>query len=94
MRKWAIPSACLLLLVAGALAASLPMPWAAAQAPKVWRVQSSWPPASPPHLSFLELAKKIEEVIMWQPALEGGPLEGTPQNDLRFAYIKYDKPQG
>jgi len=62
MRKWAIPSACLLLLVAGALAASLPMPWAAAQAPKVWRVQSSWPPASPPHLSFLELAKKIEEM--------------------------------
>lgn len=29
---------------------------------------------------------------MWQPGLEGGPLKGTPQNDLRFAYIKYDKP--
>jgi len=38
------------------------------------------------------LAAKIEEVIMWQPGLEGGPLEGTPQNDLRFAYVKYDKP--
>jgi 4a-hydroxytetrahydrobiopterin dehydratase len=40
------------------------------------------------------LARKIEEVIMWQPGLEGGALEGTPQTDLRFAYIKYDKPQG
>ncbi len=37
-----------------------------------------------------ELAKKIEEVIHWQPALEGGALEGTP-SDPRFAYIKYDK---
>ena len=37
------------------------------------------------------LAKKIEEVVGWQPGLEGGPLEGTPQDDLRFAYIKYDK---
>ena len=37
------------------------------------------------------LAKKIEEVVGWQPGLEGGPLEGTPQDDLRFSYIKYDK---
>lgn len=37
-----------------------------------------------------ELAKKIEEVIAWQPAKEGGALEGTP-SDQRFAYIKYDK---
>ena len=36
-----------------------------------------------------ELAKKIEEVIGWRPA-EGSALEGTPQNDQRFAYIKYD----
>nr|HIL77164.1 4a-hydroxytetrahydrobiopterin dehydratase [Rhodospirillales bacterium] len=36
-----------------------------------------------------ELAKKIEEVVMWQPAVEGGALEGTP-NDPRFKYIKYD----
>ncbi|WP_137391782.1 4a-hydroxytetrahydrobiopterin dehydratase [Rhodoligotrophos defluvii] len=36
------------------------------------------------------LAKKIEEVIQWQPGEEDGPLEGTPQKDLRFAYIKYD----
>jgi 4a-hydroxytetrahydrobiopterin dehydratase len=35
------------------------------------------------------LAKKIEEVIMWQPGKEGGPLEGTP-DDPRFKYIKYD----
>jgi 4a-hydroxytetrahydrobiopterin dehydratase len=36
------------------------------------------------------LAKKIEDVIMWQPGLEGGPLEGTPNEDQRFKYIKYD----
>jgi 4a-hydroxytetrahydrobiopterin dehydratase len=37
-----------------------------------------------------ELAKKIEEVIQWQPGKAGGALEGTPQKDQRFAYIKYD----
>jgi 4a-hydroxytetrahydrobiopterin dehydratase len=37
------------------------------------------------------LAKKIEEVVQWQPGSEGGPLEGTPGGDQRFAYIKYDK---
>ncbi|MGF7162009.1 4a-hydroxytetrahydrobiopterin dehydratase [Rhodoligotrophos appendicifer] len=36
------------------------------------------------------LARKIEEVIQWQPGEEEGPLEGTPQKDLRFAYLKYD----
>jgi len=36
-----------------------------------------------------ELAKKIEEVVQWQPAKEGGALEGTPQEE-RFAYLKYD----
>jgi Pterin-4a-carbinolamine dehydratase len=35
------------------------------------------------------LAKKIEEVIQWQPGKEDGPLEGTPE-DPRFKYIKYD----
>ena len=35
------------------------------------------------------LAKKIEEMIQWRPE-EGGALEGTPQKDLRFAYLKYD----
>ncbi len=34
------------------------------------------------------LAKKIEEVIMWQPEKESA-LEGTPE-DPRFKYIKYD----
>jgi 4a-hydroxytetrahydrobiopterin dehydratase len=29
-------------------------------------------------------------VISWQPALEGGALEGTPNEDARFKYIKYD----
>ena len=39
----------------------------------------------------LALAKKIEEVVQWQPgAGEDAPLEGTPQHDLRFSYIKYD----
>jgi 4a-hydroxytetrahydrobiopterin dehydratase len=37
-----------------------------------------------------ELAKKIEEVVHWQPAKAGGALEGTPGGDQRFAYIKYD----
>ncbi|MCC6706865.1 MAG: 4a-hydroxytetrahydrobiopterin dehydratase [Gammaproteobacteria bacterium] len=36
------------------------------------------------------LARKIEEVVMWQPgAEEGASLEGTPE-DPRFKYIKYD----
>ena len=37
-----------------------------------------------------ELAKKIDEVIMWQPGVEDGDLEGTP-DDQRFAYIRYNK---
>ena len=37
-----------------------------------------------------ELASKIEQVISWQPALEGGTLTGTPNDDARFKYIKYD----
>ena len=37
-----------------------------------------------------ELARKIEEVVSWQPGTEGGALEGTPDKDARFAYIKYD----
>ena len=37
-----------------------------------------------------ELASKIEQVISWQPALEGGALSGTPNDDARFKYIKYD----
>ena len=37
-----------------------------------------------------ELAKKIEDVVQWQPGKEGGALEGTPPSDQRFAYVKYD----
>jgi 4a-hydroxytetrahydrobiopterin dehydratase len=37
-----------------------------------------------------ELARKIEEVVGWRPGKQGGALEGTPENDLRFAYLKYD----
>ena len=37
-----------------------------------------------------ELAAKIEQVIGWQPAKEGGSLTGTPNDDVRFKYIKYD----
>lgn len=36
------------------------------------------------------LAKKIEDVVQWQPGSEGQGLEGTPQGDQRFAYVKYD----
>ncbi len=39
------------------------------------------------------LAKKIEDVVHWQPGKEQGALEGTPSDDMRFAYIKYDKPK-
>ncbi len=38
-----------------------------------------------------ELARKIEEVVQWQPGKDGGVLEGTPRGDQRFAYIKYDE---
>jgi 4a-hydroxytetrahydrobiopterin dehydratase len=38
-----------------------------------------------------ELAKKIESVIQWQPAKEGGALQGTPNDDARFKYLKYDE---
>ncbi|MEI5680916.1 MULTISPECIES: 4a-hydroxytetrahydrobiopterin dehydratase [unclassified Mesorhizobium] len=37
-----------------------------------------------------ELARKIEDVVQWQPAKDGGALEGTPATDQRFAYVKYD----
>lgn len=43
-----------------------------------------------------ELAAKIEQVVSWQPAKEIGSdgaisaLEGTPNDDARFKYIKYD----
>lgn len=38
----------------------------------------------------LALAQKIEEVVQWQPGTEDNGLEGTPQDDQRFSYIKYD----
>ena len=38
------------------------------------------------------LARKIGDVVHWQPAKEEKRLEGTPAN-MRFAYIKYDKPK-
>jgi 4a-hydroxytetrahydrobiopterin dehydratase len=42
------------------------------------------------------LAAKIEEVVQWQPAKAASEkglvsaLEGTPNEDPRFKYIKYD----
>lgn len=36
------------------------------------------------------LARKIEEVVQWQPAREGHGLAGTPNDDERFRYIRYD----
>ena len=41
-------------------------------------------------LKDIALATKIEDVIHWQPAHDGSPLPGTPDNDNRFAYIRYD----
>ena len=38
----------------------------------------------------IALASKIEEVVHWRPGAEGSPLEGTPENDQRFSYIRYD----
>ena len=36
------------------------------------------------------LARKIEEVVLWQPGADiGSALQGTP-DDARFKYIKYD----
>ena len=37
-----------------------------------------------------ELAKKIEDVIQWQPGSEGGAFEGTPQGDptLRLHQVR------
>jgi 4a-hydroxytetrahydrobiopterin dehydratase len=37
-----------------------------------------------------ELAMKIEDFVQWRPGKAGGALEGTPETDQRFAYIKYD----
>lgn len=38
-----------------------------------------------------QLAKKIEDVVGWQPGTEAdSALEGTPRGDARFSYIKYD----
>ena len=31
-----------------------------------------------------------EDVVHWHPGKEGGALEGTPEKDQRFAYLKYD----
>jgi 4a-hydroxytetrahydrobiopterin dehydratase len=37
-----------------------------------------------------ELAKKIEEVVLWRPQqTEGSALEGTP-DDPRFRHVKFD----
>lgn len=38
------------------------------------------------------LARKIEEVVSWQPGLEDGPLDGTPKDDPSAAYIRYEDP--
>ena len=35
------------------------------------------------------LARKIEDVIQWQPGKEDGPFDGTP-SEPRHAYVKYD----
>ena len=37
-----------------------------------------------------ELAHRIEDVVHWQPGKAAGALSGTPNDDQRFRYIKYD----
>lgn len=38
-----------------------------------------------------QLARKIEEVVFWQPGLvPGSALEGTPVDDPRLRYIRFD----
>jgi 4a-hydroxytetrahydrobiopterin dehydratase len=37
------------------------------------------------------LARKIEEVVGWQPAKERSPLRGTPNDEVRFKYLEYDE---
>jgi len=37
----------------------------------------------------LDLAEKIDQFILWNPAKSDSKLEGTP-SDQRFAYLKYD----
>lgn len=52
-------------IAAGATAATIGFPYvktASAQAPIVWRVQSTWPSRDIFHETFLDLAKKIEEI--------------------------------
>ncbi len=37
-----------------------------------------------------ELAKKIEDVVQWQPARRAARWKARRTTDQRFAYIKYD----
>ena len=41
-------------------------------------------------LKDIALAAKIEDVIHWRPGQENGVLTGTPEDDCRFGYIRYD----
>ena len=36
-----------------------------------------------------ELAKKIEEIVLWRPGEETGALSGLP-DDPRYRYVEYD----
>ena len=36
-----------------------------------------------------ELARKIEQMVMWQPGGEPGALEGVPDNP-NYKYVNYD----
>jgi 4a-hydroxytetrahydrobiopterin dehydratase len=40
------------------------------------------------HKDF-DLARKIDEVVLWRPGREAGALEGIP-DDPRFLYLRYD----
>ncbi len=39
----------------------------------------------------IALARKIEDVVMWQPGIDpASPLEGPPKDDARATYLIYD----
>ena len=56
------------------------------------------------HLHFVELAdgtvlvcgktlaKKIEDVVFWQPAKDDSPLRGIPEHKPQYKYLDYGDP--
>ena len=38
----------------------------------------------------LALARRIEDLVLWQPGREDGPLDGIPAGSARFSYVTAD----